>query len=405
MATWTRYPVTQRRRSCFATLCEGLGGLRLSASMFSGSGAVATAVALVAAAGCEATTGDAGDAAAGQRVSADASAAGETASSAPDADGLGDDAVQGVTSGDAAEADVPVAPVELPPCLAPSFPQLDRYPPGTVLLFDAAEGTEVALTWNDGEVPTWSPGPELMLPTTPGPVHVHARSVGCEAVATAVTDARIEVADGFASSADVAIDADDPTISGWASEVTHVSYGTGVDETWRTPEEALGPAGDDALATLVLGNGGQVTLGFDPSIRDEPGPDFAVFENAFLQFYELAFVEVSSDGVHFERFASRYLGTVPVSPFGAHDSTWIGGLAGKHPLGFGTAFDLEWLHSAPAVQLGLVDLDAIRHVRIIDIIGDGETLDSFGAPIYDPTPTAGSGGFDLDGIARLSSDP
>lgn len=308
-------------------------------------------------------------------------------------------------SDDAASEEAPSSPVELPPCLAPTFPQLERYPPGTALPFEAAEGTEVALTLHEGEAPSWSAGPQLVLPTTLGSAHVHARSVGCDAVPTAAISARVEIADGFASADDVAVTPSDPAISGWATEVVSVVYGSGVDETWRLPEEALGPAGDDALATLVLGNGGQATLAFEPPIRDELGPDFAVFENAFLQFYELAFVEVSSDGVHFERFASRYLGTEPVSPYGYHDSTWIGGLAGKHPLGYGTPFDLEWLHSRASVQIGLVDLDAIRYVRIIDIVGDGGTFDSFGSPIYDPTPTVGSGGFDLDAVARLGTAP
>jgi hypothetical protein len=48
-----------------------------------------------------------------------------------------------------------------------------------------------------------------------------------------------------------------------------------------------------------------------------------------------------------------------------------------------------------------VDLDAIRFVRIVDIVGDRSRRDSFGHPIYDPTPTMISGGFDLDGVGVL----
>jgi hypothetical protein len=40
---------------------------------------------------------------------------------------------------------------------------------------------------------------------------------------------------------------------------------------------------------------------------------------------------------------------------------------------------------------------------VVDIVGDGAALDSFGHPIYDPTPTIGTGGFDLDAIAVLRS--
>jgi hypothetical protein len=48
-----------------------------------------------------------------------------------------------------------------------------------------------------------------------------------------------------------------------------------------------------------------------------------------------------------------------------------------------------------------LDLQHIRFVRIVDIIGNGATPDSRGWPIFDPTPTVGSGGFDLDAIGVI----
>jgi hypothetical protein len=62
--------------------------------------------------------------------------------------------------------------------------------------------------------------------------------------------------------------------------------------------------------TLSLGDGGMAVLQFPNPIANGEGADFAVFENAFfsppnqneLAFCELAFVEVSSDGVNFIRF-------------------------------------------------------------------------------------------------------
>jgi hypothetical protein len=38
----------------------------------------------------------------------------------------------------------------------------------------------------------------------------------------------------------------------------------------------------------------------------------------------------------------------------------------------------------------------------VDIVGDGTALDSFGSPIFDPYPTVGSAGFDLDGVAVMN---
>jgi hypothetical protein len=63
-------------------------------------------------------------------------------------------------------------------------------------------------------------------------------------------------------------------------------------------------------------------------------------------------------------------------------------MAGKYPATYGTPFDFAWL-----------GLTSVSHVRIIDILGNGETLDADGKPIFDPYPTSGSAGFDLDAVA------
>jgi len=113
-------------------------------------------------------------------------------------------------------------------------------------------------------------------------------------------------------------------------------------------------------------------------------------------------VEVSSDGETFLRFDSVYLGTQPVGAFGGHEPTLVGGLAGRYRAGFGSPFDLAALANRPEVRNGIVDLERITHVRLVDIPGDGMARDSFGHPIYDPHPTSGSAGFDLDGVAVLN---
>ena len=65
------------------------------------------------------------------------------------------------------------------------------------------------------------------------------------------------------------------------------------------PSDVLGPAG----SPFSLGDGGWITLSFATSIRNDPGDDFVVFENAFSfegsVFMEIGFVEVSSDGQNF----------------------------------------------------------------------------------------------------------
>lgn len=185
----------------------------------------------------------------------------------------------------------------------------------------------------------------------------------------------------------------------WAN--SHVNYrpGAAVDPTWQDARKAYGPAGTNVMDILCLGNGGSVTMCFPNPIRDGAGPDFAVFENAFANYFvELAFVEVSSDGTHFHRFPTASLWEDPIGGFGDgyYDPSYIDGFAGKYAIGFGTPFDLALLPDSPTL-----DKQNIRFVRLTDIIGDGSVKDSAGRPIYDPTPTVGSGGFDLDAIGVI----
>jgi hypothetical protein len=196
-----------------------------------------------------------------------------------------------------------------------------------------------------------------------------------------------------------AVPKDTPEFAAWASGYRDYIVGTDVDSTWRTPEKALGPAVGNSYDIVSLGNGGRITLTFDPPIANGQGWDFAVFENSYSDtFLELAYVEVSSDGATFVRFDSDSLTATPVGGFGSIDPTNINGLASKYRQGFGTPFDLSDLASTPEVLSGDVDLSAITHVRLLDIIGDGSHLDTGGNVIYDPHPTVGSAGFDLDAV-------
>ncbi|MBB5352723.1 hypothetical protein HNR46_002971 [Haloferula luteola] len=192
----------------------------------------------------------------------------------------------------------------------------------------------------------------------------------------------------------------DSRFLGWASGHSALTYGSDVDSTWRTPAKATGPATGDSFDIVCLGNGGRITLIFPLPVCDGDGPDFAVFENAFSNtFLELAFVEVSSDGENFHRFPTASLTASLVGAFGTVDPTQIDGFAGKHRLGYGTPFDLADLPDDPTL-----DKQSIRFIRIVDIIGDGKTKDSSNRPIYDPTPTVGSGGFDLEAVGILHAN-
>jgi hypothetical protein len=200
-----------------------------------------------------------------------------------------------------------------------------------------------------------------------------------------------------------AIAASDARIVAWAVGWTNYLHGTELDADWMDPTQAVGPSSTNSLPeydVVSLGNGGQLTLLFDPPIVNGPGPDFAVFGNSLWPdlFLELAYVEVSSNGEDFFRFPNTSLTPDPVDFWdAAMDPTLIEGLAGKYPVTYGVPFDLSDLPSGTAL-----DPDRVPFVRLVDIVGDGTQLDSQGHPIYDPTPTEGSAGFDLEAIGVLN---
>lgn len=168
---------------------------------------------------------------------------------------------------------------------------------------------------------------------------------------------------------------------------------------------AVGKAGDNGV--LSLGDGGEAVLTFDYPISNGQGPDFAVFENSFNNtFLELAFVEVSSDGIHFVRFPATSLSdtSVQLDNNAAMDATKLNNLAGKYKANYGTPFDLEDIKDS----VGL-NLKAITHVKIIDVVGNVNPLfgsrDSKNNLINDPYPTPfPSCGFDLDAVGVINSE-
>lgn len=294
-------------------------------------------------------------------------------------------------------------------CDLPRAPVLDVIRPDDVLVFSGAEvQTAVIAVDDDPDGAEWSDTDTVDLAGESGLVRVLARSLAPDCSPDErfdhVYDVRAAYPGAVGSPDDVSVPSDDPAIVGWATSAADVVYGEDVDETWRVPENALGPAEGTATAVLVLGRGGRATLAFDPPIADGPGFDLAVFENGFSDgFLELGFVEVSSDGSTFVRFDSAANTPDAVESFGEVEAASIHGLAGAHRRGFGTPFDLSWLRFHPLTRSGQLDLAAVSYVRIVDVVGDGSDLDAFGRPIHDPYPTSGSAGFDLDAVGVLNS--
>src|SRR4029077_11199485 len=183
------------------------------------------------------------------------------------------------------------------------------------------------------------------------------------------------------------------------------------------PGIVLGPprgggAFTGSLDVFSLGLGGQIVVEFrDNVVVDRPGPDFTIFENAFLQrglttlapFAEPGTVSVSADGVTWKTFPGPldqppyYPGCAGVYPVFANaddpaspsplvpSTTPIASLVGlgidnfRPPAGSG----------GDSFDLASVGLDAIRFIRI-----DG------GQMIFGLQQLAG---FDLDAVAGVHS--
>lgn len=248
-----------------------------------------------------------------------------------------------------------------------------------------------------------------------------------------------------------------PVFRAWATAVQSYEPAPDVGPNWDDPELALGPVTGDNFDVVSLGDlsqsqinqglpPGRIMLVFgnpcdgnDPNhIRDVSGYDFVVFENAFLSTWtkpeygiiagkiiaEFGYVEVSSNGINFARFSSVSLTGGLVGPYGTVDISNIYNLAGKHPNAYGvctgTPFDLSEIADEPNVVSGLVDVNNISYVRIVDIPGDGNCFDKAieyidpctrpnwgnynqNHPIYDAWLTWDSGGFDLEAVGVLHS--
>jgi hypothetical protein len=203
---------------------------------------------------------------------------------------------------------------------------------------------------------------------------------------------------------------DSSDIVNWAKHSTVYRGYTDIAQpiTWVTngnPNDAVGKA--DAIG-VSLGDGGSTIVSFSPAISNEQGADFAVFENSFDgQFLELAFVEVSSDSIHWYRFDAVSLTQTDTqqSGFSNLEASKIYNLAGKYQAFYGTPFDLNELQGN-----SFLNIDSVSYIRVIDVIGsispEYSSFDSQGHMVNDPYPTPfPTGGFDLDAIGVIHERP
>jgi hypothetical protein len=195
-----------------------------------------------------------------------------------------------------------------------------------------------------------------------------------------------------------------------------VGTGGGAHEA-DLPGIVLGPprgsgAFSGSMDTFSLGLGGQVVVEFrDNVVVDQPGPDFTVFENAFLKrglttlppFAEPSTVSVSADGVTWATF-----------PCAAAEEPYYPGCAGVYPV-FANADDPASpspLVPSDAPIASLVDQDIDHFVPPAGSGGDSFDLAEVGlAAIRFVRIDAGESveggqglaGFDLDAIAGVHS--
>lgn len=177
-----------------------------------------------------------------------------------------------------------------------------------------------------------------------------------------------------------------------------------------TESNAIGEAN---TAIISLGDGGEAIIAFNHPIINGVGVDFAIFENGFLEnenselaFLELAFVEVSTDGIEYVRFPtiSESQTITQIGSFGFIDARYIHNFAGKYIQDYGTPFDLNDLSNL--INGTTVDLNNINFIKIIDVVGTINTTyatyDDINNLVNDPYPTAfSSGGFDLNAVGVI----
>jgi len=161
-----------------------------------------------------------------------------------------------------------------------------------------------------------------------------------------------------------------PLQAQWATQVIEHQFGDKqrVGQSLEYfPNNILGPCDSQAGPSVPasnpkdicsLGRNGWVILGFEREIHNENGPDFVVFENAFLYgngrvYDEWLEVAVSADGITWFTF-----------PF---DSTTGVGFAGRTPTKSGAFATQDWQEmGGDAFDLEGLGLSSIKYIRLTD---------------------------------------
>jgi hypothetical protein len=154
--------------------------------------------------------------------------------------------------------------------------------------------------------------------------------------------------------------------------------------------EYVGSSSPDDICSLGLG--GEIVVGFkNYYIVDAEGPDFTIFENAFINmitkrvFAEPGIVSVSEDGLNFTEFPC--------------DSLSLEGCAGTRPTnGRANPFDPS-VSGGNTFDLERIGIKKVRYIKIRDF--SEYVLENKSHPFYDPTIS----GFDLDAVAGLHLEP
>jgi hypothetical protein len=156
------------------------------------------------------------------------------------------------------------------------------------------------------------------------------------------------------------------------------------------PDTSASESVPASLPTSVcsLGFGGEIIIGFSgKTLKNGPGADFIVFENAFINkftgktFVEPGIISVSADGINFTEFP--------------YDMTTLAGCAGTHPTKKDhSVWDTTYC-GGNAYDLSDLGLDRIKYIKIKDTTH--YLLEHKDNPYYDPTVT----GFDLDAVVGI----
>jgi len=145
----------------------------------------------------------------------------------------------------------------------------------------------------------------------------------------------------------------------------------------------------DPKQICSIGLGGEIVVGFkNYIIFDGDGPDFTIFENAFINpvtkkvFAEPAIVSVSEDGIKFYDFP--------------YDAKTLVGCAGITPTnGKANPYDVQ-NSGGDKFDLSIIGLSRAKYIKIRDICN--EILKNPDHPFYDPIIS----GFDLDAVLGLN---